>query len=386
MFNEPRQNPPAQDRPPRAEASIIQLHALLGEPACERTVARLPSGEELLLVGIPNATIFGKREPLVFTERGSARPCVFDCALLARDLEDRDLPLALKDLAHPGSVHERTIARPALFLAGPGAQEPYHWLHDALPRLLALEMSKLDVAIIVPAPTERNRFISESLALLGISPDRVECVKADERVLAHKLWIAEDLFSAPTKHSSLLQRLRSRLLTAAGSDPLKDPSLSDGRRLYLSRQGTPSKRGVENHDKLLSLLVPHGFTEYRMEELPLRDQIRAAAEATHIVAPHGAGLFHTLFMPGGHVVELYPVDENGRATHAPWWNRIIDVHEGDGRRLFWRALDSRIVRKLPTDPEGFSIEADLLQIDEFLLADARPLPNRWERYPLPLFP
>lgn len=365
---------------PQNEAiKFIDYRTAIKVLGCEEHEAALPSGEKVSLIGVTDAILGGPVEPLLFINTHRGPLCIRDSALLLQATQ-HSLPNhghAVVSAFPAGEL--RIIDRPALFLAGPGSQAPYHWLHDALPRLLVMREAHPEASIIVPAPTALNGFIAESLALLKVPDNKIEHLPPGEWVCARKAWVVEDLFAAPSKHTELLRQLRRELVEAVGCNPSRVLDPADGRRIYLSRQAAPEKRGIENHQDLVAAIEPWGFAEQRMESLPLRDQIRLAVETTTIIAPHGAGLFHTLFITGGAVLELYPVDEVGEATNAPWWNRILAAHESDGRDVRWRAVDSRIVRKGPAHMNLFSIIADIPQIQRFVRGNHPLQPNMWER-------
>ena len=78
------------------------------------------------------------------------------------------------------------------------------------------------------------------------------------------------------------------------------------RRIYVSR-GDSQRRPLRNEAAVVSLLSMHGFTVVQLDGMAVRDQVLLFAEASHIVAPHGAGLSNLLFCtPGATVCELLP--------------------------------------------------------------------------------
>ena len=61
-----------------------------------------------------------------------------------------------------------------------------------------------------------------------------------------------------------------------------------------------------NEERFLAEIQPYGFRKIYMEDLPLLDQIRTAAEAECIIGPHGAGMTASMFMkPRGRVIEIF---------------------------------------------------------------------------------
>ena len=87
------------------------------------------------------------------------------------------------------------------------------------------------------------------------------------------------------------------------------------RRLLVSRADARARR-VINEDALLALLRPFGFELIVPGELSLSEQVRAFAAATHVVAPHGAGLANVVFCaPGTRVLEIFH-PHYGTASYA----------------------------------------------------------------------
>jgi len=81
------------------------------------------------------------------------------------------------------------------------------------------------------------------------------------------------------------------------------------RRLYVGRGQTRNNRRVENEAELLSALEDRGFTKFDPAGLTVAEQVRTFAEASVIVAAHGAALTNVAFCsPATDVVELFAPD------------------------------------------------------------------------------
>ncbi len=78
-----------------------------------------------------------------------------------------------------------------------------------------------------------------------------------------------------------------------------------GRRLLVSRRDSPWRR-IRNEAQLMDLLEPLGFEIIVPGELTFAEQVAAFRDATHIIAPHGAGLANILWCaPGTSVLEVF---------------------------------------------------------------------------------
>lgn len=349
-----------------------------------RVASHLPNAETVRFTKVRDGLIVGPSESLVFLAEGKDAICCIDSSLLPTVAPSTFLPSVLSCPGMMEESEERVIEDPVLFLAGQGSRAPFHWPHDALTRLLAFERIGEDVRILVPVHQPASKFIAESLQLLGIREERLEYVHPNERIRAREIWISEDLAPHDGKLNTLLAMLRTRMLEAAGCDPSRKLSRGEGQSVYISRQGTPNKRGIENADEFSELAARFGFTEQRMEMLNLKEQIQLAAQTTRVLAPHGAGLFNTLYMPGGEVIELFPINQAGVDTNMPCWGRLLDVHAAQGRTVSWRAIESSIVRKIDTrerDPDWsiFTIVADLAKTEAELRAPSAENMNEWIR-------
>lgn len=358
---------------PLSNSELPEHHVAAG------VTSYLPNGETVHFTKVRDGLIVGPSDALVFLGEGKEAICCVDSSLLPTVAPITFLPSVLSCPGMMEESEERVIEEPVLFLAGQGSRAPFHWPHDALTRLLAFERIGEDVRILVPVHQPSSKFITESLQLLGIPDERLEYVHPNERIRAREIWISEDLAPHEGKLNTLLAMLRTRMLEGAGCDPNLKLPRGEGRSVYISRQGTPDKRGIENAHEFSELAAWYGFIEQRMETLNLKEQIQLAAQTTRTLAPHGAGLFNTLYMPGGEVIELFPIDEAGVDTNMPCWGRLLDAHAAQGRTVSWRAIESSIIRKSDTERDIFTIVADLAKTEAELKEPSEAKVNEWIR-------
>ena len=194
-------------------------------------------------------------------------------------------------LPRPRELHE-----PLGVLAHPQCGDFYHWMIAGLPNLGLLEQAGLGASPLF-APT-KHAFHRHSLEIMGVESSRVLPATRLGHVRSSRLF-------APTNRGHFLTPgardwLRGRFLPAA----LGGRRAQSGRRLYITRRRASIRR-VLNESSLSPLLAERGFEVLELEGLALSEQVRAFAEASHIVAPHGAGLSHLVFCePGTRVLEL----------------------------------------------------------------------------------
>ena len=338
---------------PPIEGEVSSVLAVDVPTACagETRTVSFENDQEVKVQSITNATIVGERYPIVFVSPQGLPTAVRDSHLIRPNLSFD----AQNNLDSSWSVPDSEVVKletPVVFLAGPGADNFYHWMHDCIPRLLVAEKAGIDAPILVPPASDKNAFIRDSLKLLGIPDDKIIEFPGG-KVEAPEVWVPEDLFhvNPDQVHHSLLNEVRDRLLSALD---LGTQSKGEN-RVFLSREGAGTTRTLVNHAEIETLLVEeNGFRKVRMEDLPLEEQIRTIADASEIVAPHGAGLFHTLFMSGGKVIELFPQhpdrhSDPGKKLVEPCWFRILAAHQERGRSVQWNQCDCEVEMLSDTD-------------------------------------
>ena len=233
-------------------------------------------------------------------------------------------PLRLAYLPRP-----RRLTGVVAVLSTGRSENYYHWMTEALPRLELYERSGLTIDRYY-APT-RHAFHRESLALLGIQPDRVLPATGTAHIEADALVVASlDDVLAREKIEYLAERLGAAAARCTGAS---------GPRIFVARRGRRS-RAIVNESAVMAALAPLGFTPCRLETLPLAAQVAAFRRAECVVAPHGAGLTNLAFCrPGTRVIEI-------GTPYRPWscfWeiahHRRLDYHLHLARPVHVRHFD-----------------------------------------------
>jgi hypothetical protein len=207
---------------------------------------------------------------------------------------------------HRGTGRRRDLV---VSLAGPWSSEFFHWFADYLPRLRPLERYERETGVSpqLLVPRDPPAWLTESLARLGVSSDRVvewtggRC--SVERLVVPSMP-RQTRSTAPPEgyvHSpAALGWLRDRL--RSGVSPDDRPDVGD--RLYVSRAHQPT-RHVRNEGDLLSVAGDYGFETVYPERWSLAEQVAAFAGADAVLGPHGAGLFNAVYGEGTTLVELF---------------------------------------------------------------------------------
>jgi len=168
----------------------------------------------------------------------------------------------------------------------------YHWLIDVAPKLAAAKhhFGAVLTDLFFLYPGKLNSYQRETVQALGLSLHNVIDLHRTGGVTANTIYAMP--LPGFCRVDPRLRRLRSCLGIA------QEPR----RRLYISRSG---RRRIENEAYLFALLDRSGFEFIPDNSRALADQIRLFAEASHIVAPHGAALANLIWSsPETRILEL----------------------------------------------------------------------------------
>ncbi|GAA3408533.1 DUF563 domain-containing protein [Paenibacillus hodogayensis] len=182
----------------------------------------------------------------------------------------------------------------------------FHWMTDVIGRIRLLEASGLSIDKYIIAGGETAPFQLETLAMLGIGPERI--IRANEGLhLQAERLVVPSLrpyrllpFTVNPLPRWSVEYMRERLTQAVRPEPL-----GGYERIYISR-GDAKHRRVLNEPDVVRLLAAHGFRTVALSGMKVAEQIRLFASARTIVAPHGASLTNLMFCrPGTRVVDIF---------------------------------------------------------------------------------
>jgi len=168
----------------------------------------------------------------------------------------------------------------------------FHWMTDALTRLIALEGEVESFPVLLPIDYKKYPYIVESLDILGYT---YVWYTPTQRVRIKELLLPSHTASPGNYNSEFLNRLRKRFV---GTE------VESHRKIFISRSKA-TQRFIANEDEVISLVLSFGFEVHIFEEYSLSKQIALMREATCLMGLHGAGLTNMLFMhPKGKVIEF----------------------------------------------------------------------------------
>lgn len=182
----------------------------------------------------------------------------------------------------------------------------WHWMTDSLPKVLLAEESGFGGSYILPSPSDVP-VARESLELLGIPSHRI-VYAASRNIRARRLFIPTH-FCGYNAHLNLsFARLFRDAVRLSVDGPAAPSQRGDvKKRIFVARRKASKIRSVRNPDKVQAELAHFDFQTIYFEDLSLKDQITIARESEIMVAPHGSGATHSLFMNDGSLlIELFP--------------------------------------------------------------------------------
>ena len=178
----------------------------------------------------------------------------------------------------------------------------YHWMADALPRLLAVRNQLAGAVLLLPESYQAD-YHQQTLNAFGVVA--IERLKPGVRYIVPKLLMPVRLAHVASYNPQAMRELRAILL--AKFPPLPQANL--GERIYISRAGA-TRRKVMNEAEVAAYMREQGFAVVQLENYSFAEQVSIMARARVMVSIHGAGLTNMLFMPvGSKVLELQMQDD-----------------------------------------------------------------------------
>jgi capsular polysaccharide biosynthesis protein len=215
------------------------------------------------------------------------------------------LPALVKASSEPCALSSAARTSTLLSLLSTCSGCFWHWMMDSLPKVFLAERMGYKGSYLIPSPIELP-WALESLRLIGIDESRYVpfngASHSAETLLVPTYFSG---FNIPWNQDFILS-YRSWFLSFLAE------GARQASRVYIPRRDTAHARRVVNHKEVERLLVEFGFETVYFEELSPPEQLALAARTQAVVAPHGSGLTHTLFMPqNSRVIELFPYQRQG---------------------------------------------------------------------------
>jgi capsular polysaccharide biosynthesis protein len=164
----------------------------------------------------------------------------------------------------------------------------FHWMTDALMRLVAVIDLMDGHKVLLPATYQSYSFVSESLAYLEIP---YVWYQPSETVLVKNLILPSHTSVPGNYNLAYIKKVRN-LFHQQTISP------QPFRKVYISRKYAQSRR-VENEEAVIAILLTYGVEIHFFEHYSIEKQVQLMKETTHLIGPHGGGLTNILFLPEG---------------------------------------------------------------------------------------
>jgi hypothetical protein len=188
--------------------------------------------------------------------------------------------------------------KPYLIIHDAWTANYYHWMTQALPRLLLAQRTNSLFNLILPK-SHLTEFHIKSLSILGVH-DWINIDVDDTYYHASKVMYPSHDIQVGDYHDDLIRELALKLNEEKAPAPHRDFIFVH----RISREG----RRIVNEDEVLNVFMSYGFKVVNFEKLSFEEQRSTAGSASILAAVHGAGLTNMLFMPkGSKVLELTPI-------------------------------------------------------------------------------
>ncbi|UOR03942.1 glycosyltransferase family 61 protein [Hymenobacter aerilatus] len=229
----------------------------------------------------------------------------------------------------------------------------YHWLADALPRLLLLRETSPNCALLLPAAAPE--YLLTTARALGFS--RFQFV--EKLAFARGMDLVMPGHTAPVgrQDQALLLEVRRRLLAALAPQP----PVAASRRVYASRSRQKTRR-LLNEEELLPLLLANGFEVVYFEEYTLEQQIQLMQATSIFVGLHGANMTNLLFLPEhAQVVELMDAENPNLCYFNMCANLGID----------YRVIPCAPLHAAQVHRNNYDVTVEVSHLKDFLVKEAR---------------
>jgi len=171
--------------------------------------------------------------------------------------------------------------------------EYFHWLTDALPRLIIAEKFIENHEILLPLKFRKSPYV-DSLELLNF---KVSFFNTKYRLSVKELLIPSHTAPTGNYNKEIINKLRKRF------NQNIDKTIPS-KKIFVSR-GKARFRKITNEAEVERLVISFGYEVHYFEDYSFQDQVDLMQQTSHLIGLHGAGLTNMLFMPeNGKVLEL----------------------------------------------------------------------------------
>ena len=190
------------------------------------------------------------------------------------------------------------ISGPAILIHNHWSSGYYHWLIEAVPRLILAEGLLKEYPLLLPE--NYPSFALEILQMFELK--EIFLIPAKQNILVEHLIIPENppYTAVFYKEAILYLRKRAHEFILKNEENMVDL----GEKIYVYR-GRSGNRTISNNDEVKSFLEKERFTVIDFEEYNFWQQVSIMYYARIFISVHGAGLTNQVFMrENGYVYEF----------------------------------------------------------------------------------
>ncbi len=159
----------------------------------------------------------------------------------------------------------------------------YHWLMNWLPRLFLLEMCGYSKRTLLVGDSWAR--FQQSTFNYFVKKDSYNILRVKDVVFVKRLLVPT-FFKNPLHSPFVVTQLRTRAK--------EDMLFVKPKKIYVSRKSANGRR-VVNEEEMFAVLKNKGYELVELEKLSFKEQVKLFSNATHVIAPHGAGLVNLVF-------------------------------------------------------------------------------------------
>ena len=187
-------------------------------------------------------------------------------------------------------LHEKEILNHAIFAHNRNSNGYYHWVLDALSKLIFFKKENKNFQLILPKNLDIG-FIKQSLKEF-----KINYIFLDEKkkYYVKNLTYLGELYPSGSPRPKILRYLNNH------KKKLKNI------RVFVSRN-LSSRRKILNEKKVFKILKKYNFKIVHCEKLSFLSQIKLFSSANFVIGLHGAGLTNILWMKkNSNILEFRP--------------------------------------------------------------------------------
>ena len=223
----------------------------------------------------------------------------------------------------------------------------FHWICEALPRILLIEerLSSENIVLLLPERFRNSSFYTATLnAFRNIA---FEWISENDILKCTNLLVPGRVAPSGSNNPEYIKQVQKRMLEHFGN------TLHPYKNIYVSRKRT-KRRKVLNEDKVIEMLQRFDFEIICFEDFSFEGQVNIMQKTKNCISIHGANLTNTIFMnEGSNVLEFRMKNDSEN-------NYYYALATACGVNYFYQTCEFKM---FSTDGNDFNLKVDLLELE-----------------------